>query len=390
MRALHASHPKARGSARQRGVTLIELMVGVAIGILCVLTILQLLSFWEARKRTVTAGANAQMNGTLAQFTLDRDLRLAGHGFGTATSDVMGCDVAASNSTIAGSTDFPFKLKPVEIVQGVGGAPDEIRVLYGNSSYFVSSQPVTESAAETKTLKSRDGFNKGDLALMSGGSPMKCSLIELTDLALADDTTIEHMAGKSYTPLKGALRSAVFNPAGGTGTDYTTGRIFNLGPAPVRSVWKVDTTTNALTRYNSLIERADAAQELASDVVTLRAQYGIDASGNGMVEDAEWFDAAVAGTDWTRVLAVRFGVLVRSRQYERPDTSSGTPVAVSAAAPQWAGGTFTMLNVDRTTDAGGSPTAINGVGATNNWRNYRYRVYEGVVPLRNVIWGSAP
>jgi len=24
----------------------------------------------------------------------------------------------------------------------------------------------------------------------------------------------------------------------------------------------------------------------------------------------------------------------------------------------------------------------------NNWRNYRYRVYENVIPLRNMLWGT--
>ncbi|MBU2410560.1 MAG: prepilin-type N-terminal cleavage/methylation domain-containing protein, partial [Gammaproteobacteria bacterium] len=94
MQRIHrASHRRA-----QRGLSLIELMVGVTIGVLCVLIILQILSVWEARKRTVTSGASAQMSGALAEFTLDRDLRLAGYGFGTATSEVMGCSVVAGNT----------------------------------------------------------------------------------------------------------------------------------------------------------------------------------------------------------------------------------------------------------------------------------------------------
>jgi hypothetical protein len=40
-----------------------------------------------------------------------------------------------------------------------------------------------------------------------------------------------------------------------------------------------------------------------------------------------------------------------------------------------------MTNVDKTTDS--NPT---GALATNNWRNYRYNVFEVTVPLRNMIW----
>jgi type IV pilus assembly protein PilW len=28
------------------------------------------------------------------------------------------------------------------------------------------------------------------------------------------------------------------------------------------------------------------------------------------------------------------------------------------------------------------------VDPANNWRHYRYRVYETVIPLRNMLWGS--
>ena len=42
-----------------------------------------------------------------------------------------------------------------------------------------------------------------------------------------------------------------------------------------------------------------------------------------------------------------------------------------------------MTNVDGTADTLGDPTAD-----PNNWRYYRYRVYERVFPLRNMMWGT--
>jgi type IV pilus assembly protein PilW len=372
--------------SNQRGISLIEMMVGIAIGLVCVLIILQLLSAWEARKRTTTSGNDAQISGTLAGFTLDRDLRLAGYGFGVATSDVMGCNVVANRS----GTDISFPLRPVEIVKTVG-KPDEVHVLYGNSPYFVATQPMLASAAEAKTLKSRDGFQLGDRVVVTGNSPMICQLVEITAQALADTVTLEHKSGATYMPLSGIAKTATLNPAGGTGTTFTTGRVFDLGPAPVQSIWTVDTAKGSLMRYNRLTDLPTAAVEVASDVVTLKAQYGIDISGNGEIESTEWVDSTTASTNWTQVLAVRFGLLVRSRQYERPNTATGTPVPVTTDAPTWGNGqAFDMMNVDNSADAGSSPTAVNGAGADNNWRNYRYRVYESVVPLRNMIWGTAP
>ena len=41
-----------------------------------------------------------------------------------------------------------------------------------------------------------------------------------------------------------------------------------------------------------------------------------------------------------------------------------------------------MSNVDGTADT--------DPDNDNNWRNYRYRVYQTVIPLRNMIWGTTP
>lgn len=373
-----------------RGISLVEMMVGIAIGVICVLIILQLLSAWEARKRTTTSGNDAQISGTLASFALDRDLRLAGYGFGTATFDVMGCSVTATN-TARSPNDVTFDLRPVTITKGVNDAPDTITVLYGNSPYVVTSQALQASAAMTKKLKSREGIQIGDKVVVSGNTPTACQLVEVTGLSVAEATTIEHNAGETYTMLNNVARAATMNAAAGTGGVFTTGFVYDLGPDPVQRVWTVETTKGALTNYNRLLTTSDTAAEVASDVVTLKAQYGIDTSGNGEIEAGEWTDTTNAATNWTQVIAIRYGLLVRSRQFERPNEESGT-VPVTATAPAWANGAvpFVMKNLDNTTDSGSSASAVAGATAANNWRNYRYRVYEAVVPLRNMIWGTAP
>lgn len=371
----------------QRGVSLIELMVGVLIGIVTVLAILQLMYVWDARKRTVASGNDAQVSGTLGNFSIDRDIRLAGHGFGVAASDVMGCTVVAHNSTRSPSQiDFP--LQAVQIINN-GDAADEVRVLYGNSAYFVANQLLQHATEETKELRSREGFRVGDKVVVANGSD--CQLIEVTGLAANADgknNVIEHKAGAAYTIVSGQNYNATMNPAGGTGTRFTVaGQLYNLGLTPVLNVWRVNRSRATLTRYDALRAGPTSAQDVVNDVVTLKAQYGIDTSGDARIDDSEWTDTAPSGTDWTRVLAVRMALLVRSRQYERPMVDGGTPIPVTPDAqhPRWAAGEFVMSNLDGSSDSGAA--AIAGENAPNNWRNYRYRVYESVVPLRNMIWG---
>jgi type IV pilus assembly protein PilW len=46
-----------------------------------------------------------------------------------------------------------------------------------------------------------------------------------------------------------------------------------------------------------------------------------------------------------------------------------------------------MLDVGGTADTNPGDAVK---GDPSNWRNYRYRVYETLVPIRNVVWGNLP
>jgi type IV pilus assembly protein PilW len=111
----------------------------------------------------------------------------------------------------------------------------------------------------------------------------------------------------------------------------------------------------------------------------MKAQYGYDADLDNMVSAAEWTKATPV--DWTLVRAVRVALLVRGREFQKPRSASDAAAPnYRSPVPSWSGGNFVMKNVDGTTDS-------DVIGSPNNWRYYRYRVYEKVIPLRNVIWG---
>ena len=93
---------RARAAA-QAGVTLIELMVGLVVGLLAVLVISQVMLTSEGQKRTATGGADAQISGALALYTLQRDLEQAGYGIASNPS-IFGCPLSArfNGAAIAG------------------------------------------------------------------------------------------------------------------------------------------------------------------------------------------------------------------------------------------------------------------------------------------------
>jgi len=367
-------------------MTLIEVLVGLAIGMIGVLIMFQTVSVWDARSRSSTSSSDAQVAGTLAMFALERDVRGSGQGFGTAPLIDMGCNVTATDTSTA--RVFAFRLRPVEIVDGDGtGDPDEIHTLYGDSAFFVSTQIFTSATATTKQAVRRGGFKRGDVVVVAGNDTgvagsATCQLVQVTDDTNADGLTFAHTNGNYNSFYTGTARPSQFNPVGGDGGIFSSGNLFNLGPRPRFMVWTVDRAAGTLS-YADFIQN-DPNTPVAEGVVDMKAQYGVDTDGNGLITDAapnEW--TKVAPADWTNVRAIRIAVLVRSRNFERPAASAADAAFLQASAPTWSGGAFAMHNVDGTADT-------NPANSPNNWRYYRYRVYEKVIPLRNMVWGTSP
>src|SRR4051812_19374753 len=96
-------HAMARPS--QSGFTLIELMIGVLIGLFASLAVTQVLVTFEGQKRSTVSGSDAQVNGALALDAISRAVQWAGYGFG-ANPGALGCRInrnyAASTTTNLG------------------------------------------------------------------------------------------------------------------------------------------------------------------------------------------------------------------------------------------------------------------------------------------------
>ena len=362
---------------RQRGFGLIEILVGVTIGVVGILVMFQTLAAWTARASSTDSGGDAQITGALAMFSLERDIRLAGIGFGTANPANMGCTVSAN----FGGTAFNFPLAAVVIAQGANGAPDTVTVLHGNSPALVVGRGYTASSDDSKRVETwRSGFHAGDLVVASSrvaadpsadSTATACALVEITGLPV-DPQTLEHRAEANYTNFynhhEGVAR---FNPKGGIGVVLAGGSLFNLGPEPRLNRWQVD-AAGVLSGTDLLYQGGSFA--VAEGVVDLQAQYGVDNNNDQRIGGGdEWTDKGpadwAAPNDWTRVRAIRIALLVRSRQFERDE--------VTPAKPTWADGTeFAMANLGAaSTDA-------------NDWKHYRYHVQEQVIPLRNILWGQ--
>ena len=367
---------------KQRGFSLIELMVGMTLSLLGILVILQVLVSMQKNKKDTVSSGDAQQNGAMALYEIGNTVGSAGYGIASTilnSKDVCTNAVGAYlpvSGYKSGSpgADFNFWLAPVVITDGAGGNADAITVMQGNTSGTVSPMDVAAATADMVTVAAGTtfNFNLGDVFLMHQ-SGKGCMIGQVTDKDAVSSLT--YTAGAIFlSPYTNTNDKAKYNKAGGiTAADatlfkFTDGaKVLNLGPAPLLTTYSV--INGALNSDASAV--FEGVNEVVADgIVNLQAQYGVDTNGDGSVDkyvnapagnpplpDVN-ADGIVNHADWARIRAIRVAILARGIQREN---------ACNSTQPSWSGGVFDMTTLV-------------------DWKCYRYRVFETVMPLRNVVW----
>lgn len=346
-RSISCSH------ACERGVGLIEVMVSIVIAMLLVLVIYQIYEVSEGQKRTITAGSDAQQNAAFGLYVLSRDVAVAGNGIASSAATLDQCAL----------------LRPIPILITAGASdndPDTVTVFYAGSGSLATPVPFKQSSAgNTYVVAAPVGFSPKDVVAAVQGATCTVATIDAGGVAVDAATGF---ATLTVTPVAGNL---------GAGYSAITASVVNLGPPESmgRIAYTVDATAHALRTQQQLPTDGPVAP-LVSDVVNLKAQYGLDTDNDGIID--KWQDAS--GATWgaanlatqplatlRQIRAIRVAIVTRSAQYERDPVTAG-PIDMFDAS---LGGTklSMTLNPDDT--------------------HYRYKVLETVIPLRNVLWNPS-
>src|SRR5947208_8622061 len=193
----------------ERGFSMVELLVAMLIGLIGMIIIFQVFEVSENIKRSTTSGGDAQQNGVIALYTMERDYKNAGMGFNDTT--FVGCNIVGYDNTRA-TPNFPpagvtMKLAPVFITSGAATtAPDQIAVLYGSQPQAAGSVPLggdqnnpPGNGADPLTVTNPFGYTPGDLLLLTEpNSGKNCPIIECTVILLL---TTKHLRREHYTYL---------------------------------------------------------------------------------------------------------------------------------------------------------------------------------------------
>jgi type IV pilus assembly protein PilW len=367
-----------------KGFTLVELMVGVVIGMIVTIIVFQVLTNTERQKRTTTGTADAQGSGALALAAIGQNARMAGAGlyhnaFGKCTSIYAHLYDGSDIDTVSGATLF----QPVTITSTTN-KPDKISFLYYNypasADVRLATMTLTGTSGQFFQVAAVRNCSLGGIALI--GQDANCALISVTD---GSSTTIQHAPGlgtgyNKYNPNVGTAFS-VYTPGNAViqcfdGLYQVTYQI-SAGVSAPRALEMVEPTPDQPNWHNpATLPPTTITTTQAPNVVDMRAQYGINQAAAGSPPDIQWVDATgtFATPDLTHIRqihAVRVALLMRNGEYQKP-TSGGpcdaTDDTMLGNLSTWAGFNGSRL-----------PT-------TDDWHCYRYKAFEQAISLRNVLW----
>jgi type IV pilus assembly protein PilW len=386
---------------RQRGMTLIELMVALAIGLGVVLAITSLLITGENHKRVTTSTNDAEQTGAYVFYALDRALRSAGSAFVESAyptdRGVLGCrlNVASilprtsafpapfATAFLAGATNT-LRVAPLLIArrQSDDGKSDVLVSMGGSGAGGGVSRQVTGTGgANTLVLDSTVAFNNNDMALVSQSGTTDCLLEQVGAIngsALTVSGTQYYTAGAttSLATLASSTSSYV-SPIGNAAANNVQFQLF--GVSANRTLYSYDLLQNLRLMQGV---GGDVAQAIADGVDQMNAIYGIDTNGDG-IQDT-WAGPGDAGYDintvmttaatMRKIVSVRVALVLRGQYYEKNIVAG----ALTPVSPP------TLTVFSGLTNLGGTSLqqTIN-LSATD--QQYRYRVFEFTIPLRNML-----
>jgi type IV pilus assembly protein PilW len=434
-RSLH----KILSGRSQSGVTLIELLVAMIIGLLGTIVIFTVYQNAEGYKRTTVAAGDAQSNGAVALFSLERYIRTAGSSLVTTNESQLAASPSPPRpNLLIGCPLFGFPnaavitgpnaaattpIAPVRIVDGsqlVGGslfASDVIVIMAGNAD--IATNPTSAAPLPAGSLTAVSVGNTLGWRLASTTPP------RLADIALFVAASTAGGAGApSISPVAcSARRITAITTSSGTGNmtfgvatpavSYSPStNIHNLGPNPYFLSISVNANQELIESNFSRMLTGEAAvpdvRVLADNIISIQAQYGVDNDQDDVID--QWVEptgvwanpigvdrpgtaSAVGVAAINKIKAIRVAVLARSTQYEPPNRN--TNLCDATPAPTTAGQWPLLRLVPATGGSLAQPQGSNilpaiiasapSTAANANYQCFRYRTFETVVPILNMI-----
>jgi type IV pilus assembly protein PilW len=386
--------PRSATRRRSRGFTVIELMVGLVVGLAIAVAAASVFKATGSSQRSTHATADASQAGTYVLQLLDRWVRSAGTGFAPAASYAYGCRLLASKSgtqilprpaalpapfgSVNTGSSGLFRLAPVVIgnsqtTPNVSGSGSDVLIVMGGSAGQAEAAMPFAALSQSSVLQvaSTLGLGANDLLLVAdqqpaASGPSDCLIEQVSSTFSTASLTSIDLAGNYYAATIG---SVALTSVSSQGSVLGLGNVA-AGNPPNFLIFGVG-DNNTLYSYDLLQTSSTPLQPLADGVFELHALYAVDSDADGLADSwvaptgtyalsAMLDGSSAAAAKLRSVKAIRIGLILRTTRNDATDT----PAALTLFG-----------------DLGASLTYTRSLSSSE--RQYRYRTMETTVPLRN-------
>lgn len=304
----------------QTGLTLVELMIALVLGLLLIGGVLQVLQSTQQSYRLQENMSRLQENGRLATEMLARDLRMAGFSQCGAMADI------AIHNNVKGDDGGPDPVFDFDAADSLGSyepegalpgsdalrlqrADEESLRVAGAENPGKGGKKGGPNNANLKIAGNALGLEKGDVVTVSNcregdtfritNKPKQTSdPDQVVTLAHAANVNTSPKLNGSYAEGDRLLRIRQHGWfVGETGEQYADGK-------PVTALFR-DTGSGPMA--------------IVDGVRNLRLRYGVDDDADGSVDR---YEAATDVADWSRVTAVRASLLLETADNHLADAPS--------------------------------------------------------------------
>lgn len=306
---------------KQKGLSLVELMVAMLLGLVLMAGVLQV---FLASKRTYTyqtALSRVQENGRIAQEFFSRDIRMAGY-TGCASGSYGALTNTLNQSTLL-DYDFSTGVQGYDVGSSTPSALSAVLTPLANTDVLVLRGPV---GSGVKIVQNNSG---AQLFAESTGDDGK-SGISVGDILMVSDCTKSRVFQATTVQPSGGLLNishAASSPSVNAVTIPPGNAIVSWGGASGQESERFGTDAEVIkisTIYYFIGSGASGqpalfqkivpgkSEEILEGVENMQILYGRDTNGDKVPDS--YATATTIGTNWSQVVSVRVQLLVRSTE----------------------------------------------------------------------------
>ncbi len=277
----------------QRGLSMVELMVAITIGLLVSAGLIQIFASSKQTYRIEEALSRVQESGRFALNFITNDVRMASY---------WGCQsnsANVNNDLSAGAGYIDYSGSAISGTDGGGTTPDSL-TLNGADTTGYSLQAAASAVTTPLQISATNDLKSGDVVVVSdcsGGD-----IFQITGSDPSGTGTVEHDLAVG-TPGNGQQLANLY------GTDAAVYHVHEI----------IYTVKAGADGQNALWRSVDGAdQEIVDDVTNLQILYGEDTNNDDSVD--RYVDAGNV-TDFNNVYSMKVQITVQTAE----DQTSLTP-----------------------------------------------------------------